>query len=203
MPSTAIYTDPTGQQVPAKYVKPYERLRDRIATQIAREWQAEEARLKSIKERTLALVEKLQAASATEADIKALGGKQGYIQFRSFDGSITVRVDNAKRTEFDERLAQAQALIMEAVRELTAGDHSADLVEIATKAFQPRASGNLDMQRIRDLRKYNVKHPKWVKACEIIAECERVIGHRRYIRVSVRQSKDAQPTSIILDIAAI
>lgn len=203
MKEIKTYTDPMGQQVPAKYVKPYERLRDKVALAIAKDWQDAEQRLCKLKARTLQLVEQLQEASTQAADVKALGGKQGYIQFRSFDGSITVRVDNAKRTEFDERLQLAQQLIMEAVRELSEGDHNADLVEIATRAFQPRSSGNLDMQRIRDLRKYNVKHPKWVKACEIIADCERVIGHRRYIRVAIRPDPVSEPRNIILDIAAL
>jgi len=197
------YTDPTGEMVHKKFVKPYDRLRDAIALRIAREWQEEEKRLAALKERTLAAVAKLQQAAADSVDVPDLGGKMGYIQFRSFNGAVTVRVDNARKTEFDERLALAQTLITEAVAELCGDGIAADLREIATKAFQPRASGNLDMQRIRDLRRYNVSHPKWVKACEIIAECERVIGHRRYVRVSVRGEAGAEPRYITLDIAAV
>jgi len=197
------YTDPTGETVPAKYVKPYDKLRDRTAQRIARDWRDMHRKLRELKTRTLAQVMQLQDAAAEAADVPDLGGREGNVQFRSFDGMIAVRVDNAKRTEFDERLQLAQTLIMEAVREMAEGDHNADLVEIATKAFQPRRSGSLDMQRIRDLRNYNVKHPKWRKACEIISECERTIGHRRYIRVSVRPDRDSEPDNIILDIAAV
>lgn len=199
---TKLYTTPTGETVPAKYVKPYDKLRDRTAQRIAQEWAKMEARLVTLKQETLARIYALQAASAEDSGVPELGGKQGNIQFRSFDGLITVSMDNAKRTEFDERLGLAQELIMEAVQELAAGDHNADLVEIATKAFKPRGSGNLDMQRIRDLRNYNVKHSKWRKACEIISDCERTIGHKRYIRVAVRPNRDSQPKNIVLDIAA-
>ena len=197
------YTDPMGLVVPAKHVKPYDKLRDRIALSIAREWKDEEARLAALKKRTLEAIERLRAAAAAEAGVKPLGGTEGYIQFRSFDGSVTVRLDNAKRTEFDERLQIAQGLIMEAVKELVDGEHKADLVEIATRAFQPRTSGSLDMQRIRDLRKYRVEHPKWKKACDIIAECERTIGHRRYVRVSTRADRGDESVYINLDIAAL
>jgi len=203
MKKLETYTDPQGQSVPAKYVKPYDRLRDQIARRIAREWQEEEQRLKALKARTLEAVEKLREAAAASVDVSPLGGKEGYMQFRSFDGAVTVRVDNTKRTEFDERLALAQALIGEAVSELCGADCDADLREIATKAFQPRRSGNLDMQRIRDLRSYNVKHPKWVKACEIISECERVIGYKRYIRVTVKPDRDAKESAICLDISGL
>ena len=200
---TKYYTDPTGEKVPAKYVPAYERLRDRTAQTIAREWAAEQKRLVALSERTFALIAKLQAAAEQTVEGKGLGGAKGNIQFRSFDGGITVRVDNARRTEFDERLQIAQRLINEAVKEMSEGAQDADLVEIASKAFQPRSSGNLDMQRIRDLRKYKVRNAKWQEACKIIGECERVIGHRRYVRVAVRPAPEAEPESIILDIAAV
>ena len=196
------YTDPSGEKVPAKYVKPYDRLRDQIACQIDKMWQQENERLAKVKLDTIALIEKLKAAAAAEADVPELGGGKGNIQFRSFDGRITVSLDRQYRTEFDERLQFAQALIMEAIAEMTEGT-DADLSEIARRAFQPRKSGNLDMQRIRDLRSYNVKHPKWRQACEIISECERTVAHRDYIRVAVRLADDAKPTPIILDIASL
>ena len=201
--TTTHYTDPNGETVPAQYIKPYDKLRDRTARRIARDWAAMEERLRKLKQETIDQICRLQAASAKDSGVKELGGKQGNIQFRSFEGLITVSLDNAKRTEFDERLGLAQELIMQAVQELAAGDHNADLVEIATKAFKPRGNGNLDMQRVRDLRNYNVKHPKWVKACEIISDCERTIGHKRYIRVSVREDRDSKPENIILDIANV
>jgi len=59
------------------------------------------------------------------------------------------------------------------------------------------------MQRIRDLRTYNVRHPKWKKACKIISECERAIGHREYITVTVRENAADKPRSIYLDIARV
>ncbi len=215
MSKKAYYIDACGEKVAARHVKKYDRDRDKIANQIFRDWEAEEARLKKLKGVTLERVERLQQAAAAEAGVKDLGGKAGNIQFRSFDGRITVAVDNAKRTEFDERLHLAEQLIMEAVTEISEkvmADSNAspeqramvkDLVEIATRAFKPRKSGKLDMQRVRELRTYNVKHPKWKKACEIISECERVIGHRRYIRVTVRQTPDSTPRPIVLDVAAL
>ena len=203
MASTKYYTDANGDQVAAKYVKPYDKERDKIATQIARLWLAEEQRIIKIKEQTIALIEKLQNAAAKDSGVPSLGGKKGNIQFRSFDGTITIGLDNAKRTEFDERLQLAQELIMQAVKELSDGEHNADLIELATRAFQPRKSGTLDMQRIRDLKTYNVKHPKWQQAIDIITKCERTIGHRQYVRVAVRDQDAKSPRNILLDIAKV
>jgi hypothetical protein len=199
---TDYYTDPGGEKVPARYVKPYDRLRDKIARQIERDWQAEQVRLAACKARTVAAIQKLQDAAAAEAGVD-LGGTKGNLQFRSFDGGITISLDRQYRTEFDERLQFAQALIKEAVAEMTEGANNADLAEIATKAFTPRKSGNLDMQRIRDLRTYNVSHAKWRQACEIISDCERTVAFRDYIRVAVRTAPDASPENIHLDIAKL
>jgi hypothetical protein len=201
--STKVYVNAQGQTVPAQYLSEYEKLRDKIARKIAVVFIAEQAKLRSIKESVFALVAQLQAAALKDTDVERLGGDQGYIQFRSFDGLVTVRVDNAKRTEFDERLQIAQQLVIEAVKELSGYAKHADLVEISTKAFQPRRNGNLDMQRIRELKTYKVEHPKWKQAVEIINECERVIGHRRYIRVSIKADRNSEPENIILDIASV
>ena len=195
------YTDPSGDQVPAKYVNAYDRQRDKIANQIAKLWIEERDRIAKVKANTLAAIEKLQAAAGKETGVD-LGGAKGNLQFRSFDGTITVSLDRQYRTEFDERLQAAQQLITEAIADMTEGS-DADLAEIASKAFQPRKSGNLDMQRIRDLRTYNVRHPKWRKACEIISDCERTIAHRDYIRVAIRNKADQTPTSIHLDISKL
>jgi len=199
--SKKIYVDPQGQEVPEAYVKPYDRMRDKIARQILADWEQEQERLRALKARTIERIEKLQALAGKTAGVK-LGGKRGNIQFRSFDGNITVSYKNQPRTEFDERLGLAQQLIMEALKDLTK-DAAHDLVEIATKAFQPRSSGRLDMQRVRDLRTFNVKHPKWKQACEIIADCERKVGSRQYVSVLKRPGPDVKPEPVLLDIAGL
>jgi hypothetical protein len=51
---TDYYTDPSGEQVPAKYVKPYDKQRDKIANQIAKLWLAERERIAKVKADTLA-----------------------------------------------------------------------------------------------------------------------------------------------------
>jgi hypothetical protein len=196
------YTDPAGEKVPAKYVKAYDKQRDLIAERIAKRWTDEKARLAKVKADTIADIQTLVDLAEKETDV-SLGGVKGNIQFRSFDGSITVISDRQFRTEFDERLTMAQQLIGEAIADMTADAENADLAEIARRAFEPRKSGNLDMQRVRDLRRYNIKHPKWAQACEIISDCERTVGHRDYLRVMIRHAPDAKPESVTLDIAAL
>jgi len=198
-PKTMI--DAQGVAVPVRYIKKYDRERDRIARRIHARFMKAQEHLRTVKRECFADIEKLVQMAEQDAEV-SLGGVKGNVQFRSFDGSITVSLDMQARTEFDERLALAQKLILEAVAEMTAAAN-ADLAEIARRAFEPRKSGRMDMQRIRDLRNYKVEHPKWRKACEIIGECERLVGTRQYIRVAERRAPDAKPVNITLDIATI
>lgn len=193
--------DAQGNAVPVKYIKLYDRERDRIARKILARWLKAQAALRAVKRDTLADIEKLVGLAEKETGV-SLGGAKGNVQFRSFDGHITISLDMQAKTEFDERLALAQKLILEAVGEMTDGA-SADLAELARRAFEPRKSGRLDMQRIRDLRNYKVEHPKWRRACEIIGDCERQVGTRQYVRVAVRKQADAKPELVSLDIATI
>lgn len=202
MATKEYYTDPAGEKVPAKYVKAYDKLRDQVAVRIAKRWQGERDRLAKIKADTIHDIQTLVDAAEKATDV-SLGGAKGNIQFRNFDGNITIISDRQFRTEFDERLTMAQQLIIEAIADMTADAENADLAEIARRAFEPRKSGNLDMQRIRDLRRYNIKHPKWAQACDIISDCERTVGHRDYLRVMVRNAADAKPEPVVLDIAAL
>lgn len=196
------YIDAQGNQVPAKYVKMYDKERDRIALRICDRWLAARDALAKVKNETLRDIEKMRTLAEAETGV-SLGGEKGNLQFRSFDGGVTVFLDMQAHTEFDERLNVAQQLVMEAVQDMTKNAGDTDLAEIATRAFTPRKSGRLDMYRIRELRSYNVKHPKWIQACEIISECERVIGSRQYIRVQKRDKPDEKPVNIALDIAKV
>jgi hypothetical protein len=212
MATTKYYTDARGDKIAANYLSAYEKLRDKTALRIAKRWQEEQVRLQKIKAETIADIQALVDAAERQADV-SLGGVKGNVQFRSFDGNITIISDRQYRTEFDERLKLAEKLIEETIDEMTAKAEQLqddelkqtilNLTEIARKAFKPRKSGNLDMQRIRDLRRYNVKHPKWAQACEIISDCERTVGHRDYLRVMVRNAPDAKPEAVVLDIAAL
>lgn len=205
-----VFVDPDGRQVPAKYVSAFDKQRDKTARQIAKLWQDEEARLAALKAKTNELIETLVRDAALTHGI-TLGGQQGYIQFRSFDGRIVVRSENVKQTEFNETLAIVQQLISEAIQEMAHGvdatgknRSASDLKAIADSAFRPRGkNGRLDMQRIRDLAKIKVSHPKWKKAVSLIQECEAVTGHKRYIRVSTQAGATATPVPILLDISRI
>lgn len=206
--SQKFYIDPSGEKIPAKYVSAYDKKRDRIAIQIARLWLDERKRLESVKEKTFALIEEVRQAAAKDSKVK-LGGKKGYMQFRDFRSHVVVRFENRAKMEFDERLALVQQLITQAIEDL-AGDSGRnarilELRKVADAAFRPRGKdGKLDRQRVRDIANVQVDHPKWRKAAEIIRECDRIVGHKPYIRVLMTNDPAVEKHQpITLDISQI
>ncbi len=205
------YIDALGQRVPAKYVGKYDRARDAAADAILERWTDMEARLVALHRWTVGQIEAVVQASAEDPLARGIGaGERGNAQFRSFDGSVVVSLDVQAREEFEPQLiAEAQRLVLEviqegsdAIRASGAGGLAVDVAEIARRAFTPRKSGRLDMARVRELTTLQVKHPKWQRAMEIIGSAARIVGSRRYLRVEVRESPEARPRAILLDLAA-
>lgn len=201
-----FYIDPTGEKIPAKYISAYDKKRDAIAQRIAKLWLDERRRLENVKEKTMALIDEVRSAAAKDAGVK-LGGKKGYLQFRDFRGQVVVRFENVERTEFDERISMVQQLINEAIEDMATGagrsGKAQELRKVAEAAFRPRGKdGKLDRQRVRDIANVKINHPKWRKAAELIRECDKVVGHKPYIRVMLTNDVGIAPHQpIVLDIA--
>lgn len=203
-----IYIDPDDNIVPAKHVSAYDKKRDRTALRIARLWLDERQRLAALKEKTFAMIDEVRAQAAKDSKVK-LGGSKGYMQFRDFRGHVVVRFENRAQMEFDERLTLVQQLITQAIEDLAgnAGKNARilELRKVADAAFRPRGKdGKLDRQRVRDIANVQVDHSKWRKAAEIIRECDKVVGHKPYIRVLMTADPAVEKHQpITLDISAI
>lgn len=203
MKTRPTYKDPnTGLDIPAKYVKQHDKLRDAVAKDIHAKWTKAEAYLTNLKIWTAEQIERVQDSARADVGVKAAGGEKGNFQFRDFEGEITISRDVQIRTEFDEHLKTAQELITKALEEMSEGSNT-DLAAIARSAFTPRRTGRLDMVRIRSLCTLKVNNETWNKAVEIIRSCERGIASREYIRVARRNEPNKEPVPIRLDIAAL
>jgi hypothetical protein len=194
----AVYVDAQGQTVPAQYVKPYDKARDKVARRILARFQKGNAYLARLKADTLADIDALRSF-----DGAGLGGAKGNIQFSSFDGLVRVRVDARTLVDFDDRFRQAQALIFAYVDELTGATGQGDVAEIIRAAFRPNGSGMLSRARVMGLLRLNIKHPQWVSAMELLRECQFVKSGRSYLYCETKAGRDAEFEAIPLDLAAI
>lgn len=193
-------TDSQGQAVPISYVKPYDRERDRVARRILKRWQDERDRLARLKAETLADIAKLQAFGAAKET--KVGGAKGNVQFSSFDGLIRVRVDARTMVEFDDRFRQAQELILSYADELAGATGERDIATIIRAALTPNAGGMLARSRVIGLLRLNINAEKWLRAMELLRECQLVKAGKSYIYVETRDG-GGDWDMIPLDIAAI
>lgn len=194
--------DGNGEQVPAKYVKPYDRARDRIARRIAKRWDDERSRLERVYAETMADIDELAEISGREG--VRVGGAKGNLQFQSFDRLIQVGMDARYDMEFDERLRTAQALIEQFVADKSAGV-DADLRELVLAAFRPTSDGLLPRARILGLLRLKIAGPTWARAMDLIKESINTRRGKTLIRVERRASTDDKFARVLLsasDVAA-
>lgn len=196
-----IMTDAQGQSVPAQYVKPYDRERDRVARRIQARFGRANAYIAQVKADTLEDIAELQRFG--QKDGQAVGGVKGNCQFTSFDGLIRVRLDAKTMVDFDDRFRQAQQLIFEYVDELTGATDERDVAEIIRAAFRPSAAGMLSKAKIMGLLRLKIEKPKWLEAMRLLRECQFVKSGKSYLYCEVKPGPDGEWENIPLDIAAI
>lgn len=193
-------TDGAGQEIPVKYVKPYDRKRDRIARRIARRFILARETLEAAYRDTLADIDELREAAG--ADGVKLGGPKGNIQFQSFDRLIQVGIEARYNVEFDERLAQAKERIERFIAEKTDGV-DADLRELVMMAFRPTSDGLLSRARILGLLRLNIRHAEWMAAMDLIRESINTARGKSLLRVERRANTQAKLERILLNLADV
>jgi hypothetical protein len=193
-------TDATGQMIPVKYVKPYDRKRDAIARRILKRWLVGRAVIERVYAETVKDIEELEQAATTERTGGRKLGVKGNFQATSFDGLIVVSRSAKYSLHFDERLRAAQAIIEGIVREKTDGV-DLDLVELIRGVFKPTSDGMLSQARVLGLFKLNIKHARWQEAMSLIRESIAAKRSKDILAVRFKNDRNADWQSVLLDIA--
>jgi len=192
--------DGQGERVPARYVKSYDKARDRIARRILKRWEGERARLEKVHAETLADVDELAELAGRE-DVN-LGGAKGNLQFQSFDRCVQIGLDARWDLEFDERLRTAQERVEAFVADRASGADR-DLRELVLMAFRPTSDGLLSRARILGLLRLNIRHPQWVAAMDLIRESINTRRGKTLLRVERRETTGARFERVLLNIADV
>jgi hypothetical protein len=200
MTTPKTMTDGTGAEIPVRYVKPYDRLRDKIARRIARRFMGAREVLEAAYRDSLTDIDEL--CIAARGDGGMLGGVKGNIQFQSFDRLIQVGIEARYNMEFDERLAQAKERIERFIEAKTDGV-DADLRELVLMAFRPTSDGLLSRARILGLLRLNIRHPDWAAAMDLIRESINTARGKNLLRVERRANRDAKFERVLLNLADV
>lgn len=192
-------TDAQGQAVPVRYVKGYDRERDRIARRCLARWRKARAALEKCHAETVADLERMETLAAEGREDRRLGVR-GNFQFTSFDGLIQVSRSARYELRFDERLRVAQEIIESVIREKAEGVDE-DLAELVKGIFRPTSDGLLSQARVLGLFRLKIRHPRWGEAMDLIKASIESRRGKNLLAVRSKTSAEAEWQSVILDVA--
>lgn len=192
--------DARGALVPVEAVKPLDLLMDQLVRKIDGYAKPLSDQIARFKQHSFDDVDAFVALVAEQYDRK-LGGKKGNTTFTSFDGTVKVQVAIADHIDFGPELQVAKELVDECLREW-ASDANVNLRTIVERAFQVDKEGKINRAELLSLRRLNIDDERWKQAMQAIADSERIVGSKRYLRVYRRASADGEWVPVTLDIAA-
>lgn len=124
----------SGALVPESKVKPIDKLRTLVTTNLCEQAKALNATMMGVKLEAARMIDEFVAQSLKEYGVQH-GGKKGNITLVSFDGRYKVVRQVAESIVFDERLQAAKALIDECIHAWARGSN-ANIKVLVNDAFQ-------------------------------------------------------------------
>ena len=154
-----------GNDVPVNYVKNEDKLRDRNVRRIEARFRKARALLEKVVSESLADIDEIVSARASVSE-------KGNISCRSFDGLIQVDVRQAYTVTLDAGVMRARELLVAYVgKQLEAVGNKAYVVQkIVEAAFKADSRGFLNLTKINDLLRLEVRDAEWLEAIAILKE---------------------------------
>ncbi|MDF0606662.1 DUF3164 family protein [Neisseriaceae bacterium TC5R-5] len=195
------WQDAKGCLVPESMIKPIDKERDRLVTELVAKARQVSNVLAAFKGEAFGDIEAFVDLS-TEQYQAPLGGKKGNLTLHSFDGKYKVQRAIQDRITFDERLQAARVLIDQCLTDWTEGTRP-EIQAIVNQAFDTDKEGQINTGRVLALRRFNIQDERWQRAMEAIGEAVQVVGSKSYIRVYERVGETDHYQQIALDIAGV
>lgn len=191
-----VWIDGRGQEVPASYVKAYDKAKDKAVRHVL----AGAGKLRAQME---AFMADAIATMTGLADVKDDLGERGNFSARSFDALVQVSIRQQWHIRFDERVAKARELMLDyATRELErAGDGAYLLKQMIEAAFKVDRLGFLPRSEVTKLLSYKVNDASWNEGADILRQAQTTERGKRYLSVECRRSLQDDFRPIRLDIA--
>lgn len=195
-------TDNCGDSIPVRIISKYDLLRDRLVKRIAKRYRDAEAVLEAVKVATIKDLETLEQAALVEAGIKDFKAKGGNATVYSYDGLISIQCKNRKFSAMDERAKIAKQLLDQFVTELTEGQEKEDIVKVVNSLLDTR-SGEINRTAALRIIRLDLKSEKFRQAKDLLTKSMFAAMSKTYIYVEQRESLEAAPVQILLDIAKL
>lgn len=194
------WKDANGNLVHVANIKDIDKLRTEIVRSVAQESLLLNLHIAQIKKRIFSDILTFIDLSIEQFGAKT-GGKKGNTTLYTFDGQFKIQYAISERLQFDERIQAAKSLIDECLRDWTQ-DSSTEIKTLITRAFNVDKEGNLNTQRILELRHVKIEDKRWLRAMDAISDSLQVIGSKAYVRVYERD-ESGKYNQIMLDFASV
>ena len=194
--------DGKGNLVAIANIKQADLIKDEFVKESVALAEQQQKELAEFKQKQMQQADDFMELLAQEHGVN-LGGKKGNVVLRSFDNSMSVKIQNQERIELGPELQLAKTLIDECLDNWTK-DGNQNIRAIVNKVFATDKQGTLNPQRILGLRKLEIEDDsgQWQKAMNIISESVNTIDSCRFIRFYKKNDK-GQDEAISLDIAKL
>ncbi len=172
----------SGALIPVSKIKPIDKARHQLVTDIAERAKAMNAVLAHFKAEVMAELEAFVATSAAEYGVTMRGAVgKGNITLTSFDGRYKVERQVADRIAFDERLQVAKTIIDECVHRWGKGANH-NIQALVNHAFRVDKTGNVSVGGVLSLRQVSIQDPQWDQAMQAIADSMQAVSSVQYVR---------------------
>lgn len=193
--------DAKGRLVPLKLVKPVDLLMDQTVRVIFGYAEALSAQLARFKVHTNGDIDAFQE-TVRENYGADKGGAKGNVTLTSYDGRLQIRIAVADHLQFGPELQAAKALVDDCIAEWAEGANE-NIRALVNHAFRTDKAGKINVESVLSLRRLNVKHDRWQRAMEALADSIRVVESKQYIRIYRRPSPDEKFVQVPLDLAGV
>jgi hypothetical protein len=195
------WKDANDALIPVSKIKPIDKDRHAVVTQMCEEAKRQSATLFGFKMTAMNAVQEFIDRSLAEYDVKQ-GGRKGNVTLVTFDGRYKIERRMQDTLVFDERLQAAKALIDECIQSWSKGSN-ANIKVLVNDAFQVDQAGRISTGRVLGLRRLEIADAKWQQAMQAISDSQQVARTKPYIRFYERDDVSGTYTPINLDVAAV
>jgi len=131
-----------------------------------------------------------------------VGGRRGGTVIATLGDTEKVEVSVADYQRVTSALPAAQSIINDILDDLTEGV-GGDLRALVGNAFRRDAAGRINVDRVLELRRLDLQHPRWPDAVRAINDAVETAGSRSYIRFYRRENSEARWEQINLNFSSL
>ncbi|KLN57646.1 DUF3164 family protein [Variovorax paradoxus] len=194
------WEDANGSLVPLNKIKPIDKDRHAVVSELCEEAKKQSSRLMAFKIAAMAAIHDFMERSLAEYEIKH-GGKKGNVTLTTFDGKFKIERRIQDKLVFDERLQAAKALVDQCIQSWGKGGN-ANLRVLVNDAFQVDKEGKISTGRVLGLRRHDIQDEQWLRAMKAISDSTKTASTKPYIRFYERDDASGEYMPINLDVAA-